>query len=193
MLLLMVLVLAVPGFGSANLVRAHEDCPHFNLDDIRRSVEDVDIIVIGVMATKDFIRVIEPEVYLRGSAMTRSLELIEKPSTCSRADLPSDGVRVLVGLRQDSGGFQWPTGDALFVVEDGMARVGGVHPVSLTENELVTLIREVSGQYAVVATDASQGVSINWLGVILPVCLSAMVILGIALFLLRIWHRIEPE
>ena len=65
--------------------------------------------------------------------------------------------------------------------------------MSLTEDDLVSRIREVSGQYAVLATDPSEGASVNWLGVVLPVALAAALILGIALVLLRIWHRIEPE
>ncbi|MBH77231.1 MAG: hypothetical protein CL897_03255 [Dehalococcoidia bacterium] len=193
MLLSTILVLVVSVFGAGNLARAHEDCPHFKLEDMRRSVEDVDIIVIGVMASEGSMRVIQPEVYLRGSAVAGPLGLIDQPSICIPAEPPPDGGRVIVGLRRVEGGFQWPVSHALFVVEDGFARAGGDQGVSLTEEELVSRIREVSGQYAVVATHASQGASINWVGVILPVGLSAIVILSIALVLLRIWHRIEPE
>ena len=79
------------------------------------------------------------------------------------------------------------------MIEEGVATNGGDAAVSLSEDDLVTRIREVSGQYAVLATDASEGASIDWLRVVLPVTLAAIVILAIALVLLRIWHRIDPE
>ncbi len=179
-----------PGMGDT--ARAHEDCPHFDLDDLRVALEDFDVVVVGEVATVVGTPAIEPEVYLKGSAVTGALAL-DDTSECEGADLPAAGTRVVVALRREAGAFQWPVPAALFVVEGGTATNGADPPVSLTEDDLVSRIRQVSGQYAVLATDPSEGASVNWLGVVLPVALAAALILGIALVLLRIWHRIEPE
>ncbi len=184
--------MAVAG-GAATPVLAHDDCPHFDLDDLRASVEDVDVIVVGELTSDSEAPTIKLEAYLRGSAVRQMPLLVDAPSECAKADLPPPGARVVVGLRQEVGGFQWPVPAALFVVEGGIATNGADPPVSLPEEELVSRIRGVSGQYAVLAVDPSEGASVNWLGVVLPVTLAAAIILGIALVLLRIWHRIEPE
>lgn len=133
---------------------------------------------------------IAPEAYLKGPAIAGALPLTDRPTDCDRAVLPAEGARVLAALRREGSAFQWPVPATLFVVTDGVATNGAV---SLPEDDLVTRIREVSGQYAVLATDASEGASIDWLRVVLPVTLAAIVILAIALVLLRIWHRIDPE
>ena len=179
--------------GVAQTARAHDDCPHFDLDDLFASVEDVDVIVIGQLGTEAGSPVIDPEAYLKGPAIAEMLPLSGRPTECDRAVLPAEGARVLVALRREGGGFQWPVPAALFVLDDGVAANGGDNPVSLSEDDLVTRIREVSAQYAVLATDESEGASIDWLRVVLPVTLAAIVILAIALVLLRIWHRIDPE
>lgn len=179
--------------GSGQAARAHEDCPHFDLDDLFASVEDVDVIVVGELVTEAGAPAIAPEAYLKGPAIAEALPLSDRPTDCDRAALPAEGARVLAALRREGGGFQWPVPAALFVIEEGVATNGGDAPVSLSEDDLVTRIREVSGQYAVLATDVSEGASIDWLRVVLPVTLAAIVILAIALVLLRIWHRIDPE
>ncbi len=186
------MVVAVAG-GVATPALAHDDCPHFDLDDLRASVEDADVIVVGELVTLDGAPAVDPEVYLKGSAVTQTLVLAGEASECEEAELPPAGARVVVALRREAGGFQWPVPAALFVVEDGIATNGAEPAASLPEEELVSRIREVSGQYAVLAVDPSEGASVNWLGVVLPVALAAAIILGIALVLLRIWHRIEPE
>lgn len=174
-------------------VRAHDDCPHFDLDDAWASVEDVDVIVVGEVVTVGGAPAVQPEAYLKGSAIAQALRFSTAPSECARADLPPEGARVVVALRRDGRTFQWPVPAALFVVEGGIAANGGDAPVSLPEDELMSRIRAVSGQYAVLAADESEGASIDWLRVVLPVTLAAILILAIALVLLRIWHRIEPE
>lgn len=179
--------------GTGKIAGAHEDCPHFDLDDLRASVEDVEVIVVGTLVSEQGAPAVAPEVYLKGSAVTGALVLSSAPSECEEAVLPPEGARVIVALRQSARGFERPVPAALFIVAGGVATNRADPPVSLPEEDLVSRIRRVSGQYAVLATDPSEGVSINWLGVVLPVALAAALILCIALVLLRIWHRIEPE
>ena len=153
------------------------------------------MVVVGEVAALEGAPAIAPEAYLKGAAVSGPLPLAaaETGSGCARAVPPPAGTRVVAALRREGGGFQWPVPAALFVVADGVATNGGEPPVSLPEDELVARIRAVSGQYAVLATEPSEGASVNWLGVVLPVSLAAALILAIALVLLRIWHRIEPE
>ncbi len=179
--------------GAGETASAHDDCPHFDLDDLFASAEDVDVIVVGELVTEAGTPAIAPEAYLKGPAIAEALPLSDRPTECDRAVLPAEGARVLAALRHEGGAFQWPVPAALFVIHDGVATNGGEAPVSLSEDDLVTRIREVTGQYAVLATDESEGASIDWLRVVLPVTLAAIVILAIALVLLRIWHRIDPE
>ncbi|MCY3881198.1 MAG: hypothetical protein OXG61_03665 [Chloroflexi bacterium] len=179
--------------AQAGTARAHDDCPHFDLDDLWASIEDVDVIVVGEVVALGGAPAVQPEAYLKGSALAQAVRFSTAPSECPRAEEPSEGARVVVALRRDGSAFQWPVPAALFVVEGGIATNGGDAPVSLPEDELVSRIREVSGQYAVLAVDESEGASIDWLRVVLPVTLAAILILGIALVLLRIWHRIDPE
>ncbi|MDE2933277.1 MAG: hypothetical protein OXS47_05335 [Chloroflexota bacterium] len=179
--------------GAGQTASAHDDCPHFDLDDLFASVEDVDVIVVGELVTEAGAPAIAPEAYLKGPAIAETLPLSDRPTDCDRAALPVEGARVLAALRREGGAFHWPVPAALFVIEEGVATNGGDAAVSLSEDDLVTRIREVSGQYAVLATDVSEGASIDWLRVVLPVTLAAIVILAIALVLLRIWHRIDPE
>ncbi len=192
------LLIAVGAFAFALLflswpARAHDDCSHFDLADLRGSLDDADVVVVGELGSEAGLPAIAAELYLKGSAVRPILVLLDHASGCARAELPPEGARVLAALRLESGGYQWPVPAALFVFADGRAVNGGAAPVSLPEDDLIARIRGVSGQYVVLATDASGGVSINWLGVVLPVTLAAALILGVALVLLRIWHRIEPE
>ena len=190
--LVVVLALALAaGWGEA--ARAQADCPRFDLADLRASIEGVDVVVVGEVAALEGAPAIAPEAYLKGAAVSGLLPLSEAPSGCARAVPPPAGTRVVAALRREGGGFQWPVPAALFAVADGVATNGADPPVSLPEDELVSRIRAVSGQYAVPATEPSEGASVNWLGVVLPVSLAAALILAIALVLLRIWHRIEPE
>ncbi|MCY3505721.1 MAG: hypothetical protein OXH41_06130 [Chloroflexi bacterium] len=183
----------LPFLGIGETASAHEDCPHFDLDDLFASIEDVDVIVVGELVTEAGAPAIDPEAYLKGPAIAEALPLSDSPTDCERAVLAAEGSRVLVALRREGGGFQWPVPAAFFVIESGVGSNSGDNPVSLSEDDLVTRIREVSGQYAVLATDESEGASIDWLRVVLPVTLAAIIILAIALVLLRIWHRIDPE
>ncbi len=170
------------------------DCAYFNLDDLRASVDDIDVIVVGEYVIVDGEVGVQPEAFLKGSAVSRHLPWSRAMTVCDTARAPDKGSRVIVALRREGSEFAWPVRTALFVVEGGIATgFGDDAPVALSEDELVSRIREVSGQYAVLATDASEGASIDWLRVVLPVTLAAIVILAIALVLLRIWHRIDPE
>ncbi len=177
-------------------VRAQEaGCQRFDLADVRLSIEGFDVIVVGALVNRAGSAAIAPEVYLKGPATARTLVLAAgagESGGCPLADLPAPGARVLAALQWGVGGFAPPVASALFLIEDGVARSSASPPAVLPEADLVARIRAVTGQIAVPAADPSQGVSLDWRRVVLPVAGSALAIFVVALALMRIWHRIDP-
>ena len=98
---------------------------------------------------------------------------------------------MLAPLRQGPVGALHPDIHTVFVLEDGRA----VHPnggESVGEAELFEAIRGVTNQFAIPAASDSEGASIDWLRVVLPVAGAALGILVAGLLLMGIWHRIDP-
>ncbi len=186
-----ILSLALVASQTAHAQEAEGVCPTFDLADLPLSLETVDVVVLGDLVDVDGTPAIAGEVFLKGSVRAHAVPLADGPAECPQAVLPAAGARVLAAVRQTPDGYLWPIPEALFVLTGGVATNGPA--VSLPEDDVISRIRDASGQYAVLATDPSEGVSIDWLRVVLPVVLAAAVILGISLVLLRIWHRIEPE
>ena len=87
--------------GAAPAARAHDDCPHFDLDDLFASIEDIDVIVVGELVTEAGAPAIAPEAYLKGPAIAEALPLSDRPTDCDRAALPVEGARVLAALRRE--------------------------------------------------------------------------------------------
>jgi hypothetical protein len=67
----------------------------------------------------------------------------------------------------------------------------GAEPRS--EVEVVSSIRAITGQYAVPAATEAEGAGIDWGNTVLPLGLVLLVIFGIGLVLMRVWHRIDPS
>jgi hypothetical protein len=63
----------------------------------------------------------------------------------------------------------------------------------IPEAELVARVRSLTNQYAVPASSRGEGAGIDWTRTILPVGAALVAIFVIALFLMRIWHRIDPS
>ena len=65
--------------------------------------------------------------------------------------------------------------------------------LGITRDQLIKVLRESTGQYAIPAKFSSEAASLNIRSVIIPVLIAAVCILGIGLFLQRIWQKIDPE
>lgn len=136
-----------------------------------------------------------PEAYLKGPAQNETIDLFRSDDAgpeCGWADF-EPGQRVLV-LLDSTAAVQWPSRAEVFVLEGGAARNQGAaaDAVSLTESALVDDIQHVTEQYAVPAA-AGDGVSIDWWKTVLPVAAATLFLFGIGLYLMRIWHRIDPS
>jgi hypothetical protein len=78
-----------------------------------------------------------------------------------------------------------------YVLRDGRAQRGDQPAVP--EVQLVSEVREVTGQYIVIATSQDEGAGIDWGNTVVPLGVALAVIFGIGLVLMRVWHRIDPS
>lgn len=151
------------------------------------------VIVVGtvVVAPDGGPAVLRPEAFLRGSARRDDIAL----TTAGRADCAlakfTPGARVLAFLGGEDGMLWWPGPTQVWVLDGGQARSesGDTRP----EATLVNQIRALTGQYAVPAGGAGEGASLDWSGTVIPVGAALLVVLGLALVLMRLWHRIDPS
>ncbi len=51
----------------------------------------------------------------------------------------------------------------------------------------------MTAQYGVTAVDKDEGAGINWSDTVLPLCVVLVVVFGIGLVMMRVWHRIDPS
>lgn len=169
----------------------------------RQFLNSADVVVIGVIAQVEGVggdtASLKPEAFLKGPTSATDV-VIGGPMVagCGRI-LLHEGDRVLLTLSSDKGVFAWPLIDSegSYLLEDGRA-------VSLntfnnqtvanapTEAAVVDHIRSITGQYAVPAQTNSQGASLDWIKVVLPTALVVLAVFGIGLYLMKIWHRIDP-
>ncbi len=147
------------------------------------------LIVIGrVEARADGALELVPEVYLRGPALAGPLPLIRGENGCPEAALaPED--RILAALEPTAGGWRWPGQSQAFVLRDGLARSGDGR--TMAEDALVEALRRATGQLAYPAVQAEEG-GFDWMGVGLPVGGALVAIFAVGLYLMRLWHRIDP-
>lgn len=159
------------------------------------------MIVIGTVASVDDDGArITPEAFLKGPASASDIVISGGHAVgCASVELQA-GERVLLSLRADSDGVVgWPLIDSepSYLLENGRAvsldpRSGQTAENAPTEAEVVDHIRSITGQYAVPAASDSEGASLDWLKVVLPTTLVVLAVFGIGLYLMKIWHRIDP-
>jgi hypothetical protein len=154
------------------------------------------VIVIATVAESEPSSqvVLRPEAYLKGAARTGDLRL-RYPDPLPRCPLAQfdRGVRLFIFLEEEAGTLAWPSVTEVYVLRDGLATVAGPVPDQRSEAELVAAVRAVTNQFAVPAAADAGGASIDWKGTILPIGGALAVVFVIALFLMRIWHRIDPS
>jgi hypothetical protein len=158
-------------------------------------VQEADLVVLGtVTAASATDATIIPVAFLKGPAQAGEIVVHRPPlePECPLADI-QPGTRVLAMISSSSGTLQWPEGGALYLLRDGQATSGQPAPETTTETALVQQIRGLTNQYAVPAASNSEGASLDWLKTVVPVSLALLVVFGIGLYLMRIWHRIDPS
>jgi hypothetical protein len=77
-------------------------------------------------------------------------------------------------------------------LESGNAFLSDGTPIG-SEESLVADVRNLTGQYAVAAQSESEGEGIEWTTTVLPIAVALGIVFVIGLFLMRIWHRIDPS
>lgn len=158
---------------------------------------ETDVAVIGTVSVYNsggrFVLV--PEAFLKGPVSAEGIRPQPRaPSDSCLGAVLEDGQRVLLFLDEQDGTFLWPSPGQVFWLENGMATGGGSNAAApVAERDLVARIRTVTGQYAIPAKDAGEGAGIDWTSTVLPVGGAIIGLFVVGLFLMRIWHRIDPS
>lgn len=138
---------------------------------------------------------IRPEAFLKGNVTAGLIRFrAGEPGACADPAKPlAEGDRVLL-IARPGDSTEWPGPQDVFLLRDGNATsfVRGDHG-TIPEPELIDLVRRQTNQLAVPAQNAAEGEGIDWLRTILPVGGATVLILAASLYLMRIWHRIDPS
>lgn len=169
-------------------------CYRFDLGDVETSVRTADVIVIGTVDRADGQQAtVIPVAFLKGRVSAAAISLTRgDDGSCPEAVLTA-GERVLVvlagpGEQQNA----WPGPSQVFTLQDGQATNQDDPPSVVDETELIERIRAVTGQYAVPPAGPGEGASVEWWSTMVPVGLALVLLFGVGLVLMRIWHRIDP-
>jgi hypothetical protein len=156
-------------------------------------VLESDVIVLArvVEAPPRGDAVLTPTAYLKGPVSGRQLRFAfsSQPTDCTPAEF-EPGTSVIAFLR-GKGDFRWPANGDVYVLHEG--RLQSPYGEEASEGELVEQLRRLTGQYAVPAASSDEGASIDWRGTILPLGGVLVVLFGVGLALMRLWHRIDPS
>ena len=182
--------------GAAVLAQTpSQGCAPDPLSNLVTAVPEAGVIVLArVQAVEPATSVtLAPEAFLKGSAGAGALLLAAGPGAVSCAPASfAVGERVLVLLPRDDITV-WPDVAHAYELANGSVLAKSSIDTVRREADVVASIRGITGQYAVPAASRSEGAGINWTGTILPVGAALAAILVISLFLMRIWHRIDPS
>jgi hypothetical protein len=175
--------------------------PPLDEEGLRLLVTSSPLVVIGTVnevsnpesATGTFS--VAPEAFLRGSASTRAIRFErEGPMMpCGQSGM-SVNDRVLIAAQDGTEPFSWPFVEATFFLTNGEARSANPADTRVwSETELVETIRGHTGQFVVPAQSEDEGEGIEWGTTVLPIAVALGIVFVIGLFLMRIWHRIDPS
>ena len=154
-------------------------------------VLDSELIVIGtVREVSDTELRLGPEAFLKGPSSGEPLVFSASEDEMCPTHEFAVGDRALIYVF-DAAELPWPYINQVFVLEGGRATMG---ELSETELTVVEEIRGLTGQYAVPAVaDGGEGAGINWKSTVLPMGVVLLVVFGIGLVMMRVWHRIDPS
>ncbi len=181
---------AVFAWGAARM-----DCLAYEPELTRTWTENAAVIVVARATGVEERSVrLEPEGFLKGPAQARSIELRRgvDEAECPWARF-AEGERYLVFLDKGNSGFEWPIFLSAFLLHDGEASLTAGQDYTTGEDALIEEIRGFTGQFAVPAQSESEGEGIEWATTVLPIAVALGIVFVIGLFLMRIWHRIDPS
>ena len=176
---------------------AHERaCDVLDLEDLYQSISGYDVIVFAevgnVLETSPKSIELHVSAYLKGPPIAHVLTPRYTDGHCE-AQL-SSGDSVVAALKGFPGAkILWPSKGSVFFIKRGNVFDDEGSNLGITRDQLIKVLRESTGQYAIPAKFSSEAASLNMRSVIIPVLIAAVCILGIGLFLQRIWQKIDPE
>jgi hypothetical protein len=187
--------------GAAVFVRpAHALCLGVDTTKLADATRASSVILVGTVtdvAAADTVA-IDPELFLKGAAQSGDIRLTypdpapDPKLGCTLASF-TRGDRVLVFLGELGGSLDWPGTADVFVLRQGTAQQAGTTGPGIPEQTLVDDVRALTNTYAVPAAKNEDGAGINWEATIVPTALTLGGLLLVGLFLMRIWHRIDPS
>jgi hypothetical protein len=150
------------------------------------------VVVAHVTAASDGDATLIPEAFLKGAATTDPISLhnTDTNDDCMAPNFTL-GQRVVAIIEVQASGDRWPPAGGVYELEDGKA-LSTTGRAYTTEADLIQQIRSQTDQYAVPAQTKAEGASIDWTKTVLPVGVALLVVFGIGLWLMKIWHRIDP-
>ncbi len=163
------------------------------------NVRAAGVIVIGTVTgitdtAEDESRVrVKPEAFLKGPPSASGIQMVWGfPGPCEGRG-PRVGGRILLFLSQPDRRASWPEPEGVFFLEDGKAAtaIRGVTE-ERTEQSLIDQIRAQTNQLSRPAS-GNDGAGIDWGSTIIPIGIACVGLMGVGLFLMRIWHRIDPS
>lgn len=189
---LLVLVLLPPWTRGVDAGQAQElaDCAPLDVTGSPAATLAFPLIAVGRVEANDSGQYrLVPEVYLRGPALPAPLLLVvPQPTPCPLASLPL-GERVLVALFPAPGGWRWPADSQAYILRNGQVANARL---TVSEAEAIEAIRRVTGQLAYPASTGEADTGFDWQGTALPVGVALLIVFVVGLYLMRLWHRIDP-
>lgn len=137
---------------------------------------------------------VHPEAFLKGPASGGDLVFAGGlPEPC-RGTPARPGERVILLVAGRDGALSWPSPERVYRLVDGAAQTTLRGDTStVPESEFLATLRSLTNQYAVPAGSGGDGAGIDWVGTVLPVAGALVAVFVVGLFLMRIWHRIDPS
>ena len=157
------------------------------------------VIVIAEVTTvddtaEDQSRVsLKPEAFLKGPPSAATLVLVKGLPVPCEARGPRAGQRILALLDGAAASPTWPSPERLFFFEGGQAISAIRGAPARGEADLVEQIRSQTNQFSRPAASDSDGAGIDWGSTVIPIAAACVGLMVVGLFLMRIWHRIDPS
>ena len=132
---------------------------------------------------------LQPEAFLKGPVSGDAIRFSGKDAQCPTLEVNADERFLVYMAKADEP--TWPLINQAYEFRNGKAYREGEQ--ERLEIEVISDIRAITGQYAVPAASESEGAGINWEDTVLPLGVVLLIIFGIGLVLMRVWHRIDPS
>ena len=169
-------------------------CAGFDPAQPRESLVPIGIAVIGSVqdAVEGKSATLAPEAYLKGptSAGTVRLRIETLPGECEAGSLRT-GDRVLLLLQSNQGDVHWPSPEQTWVLRGGEATLQATGE-TMTEGNLISSIRDITGQYSIPAESEAEAPGIDWIRTVLWVGGVVLAVFAVGLVMMKEWHRIDP-